>query len=257
MVGVIEALAGVDEAARGEVRPLDHLHEVVHAGLRIVQQDLQSVAELAQVVRRNVGGHAHGDARGAVKQQIGHLGGQDGRFLQGVVVVGTKVHGLLVQIGQEFPGQPGHAHFGVTHGGRRVPVDGAEVALPVHQRVPHGEVLRHAHQRVIHGGVAMRMILTDDVTHDARGLLVRTVVGIGQFRLREEYAPVHGLQTVARIGDGAADDDRQRIFQIGFPQFVLNTDFRLLGHVFLVAWVAGRPPPARYPDPARSGHCVR
>ena len=63
MVGLIKPLAGVDFTLCREVRALDELHEVVNRGLRIVEQGGQGVAELAQIVRGDVGGHAHGDAR--------------------------------------------------------------------------------------------------------------------------------------------------------------------------------------------------
>ncbi len=85
----------------------------------------------------------------------------------------------------------------------------------------------------------MRMIFTDDVTHNAGGLLVRPVIGIGQLGLRKKNAPVHGLQAVAGIGNGTPDDDRQRIFQIGFAQFPLDIDFGLFRHVCLVDEVSG------------------
>ena len=246
VVGVGQALARVDEAARGEVRALDHVHEVRDGALGIVQQHLQGVAQLAQVVGRDVGGHAHGDARRTVEQQVGHLGGQHRGLLQGVVVVGPEVHGLLVDVGQELAGQARHAHFRVTHGGRGVAVDGAEVALPVHQRVAHGEILGQTHQGIVHGAVAVGVVLTDDVTDDARRFLVRTVVTVGQLVLGVHDAPVHGLEAVARVGDGAPDDDRKGILQIGFAEFLLNADLRLLcaavlfRHVCLAGKISGR-----------------
>ncbi len=77
VVGIVQPLAGIDKAARGKVRSLDHVHEVIHAGLRIVQQHLQGIAQFPEIVRWNIGGHAHGNTRRAVEQQIGHLGGQN------------------------------------------------------------------------------------------------------------------------------------------------------------------------------------
>ena len=59
------------------------------------------------------------------------------------------------------------ARLGVAHGGRRVAVDGAEVALAVDERVAHGEGLREAHHRLVDGGVAVRVVLTEDLTDDA------------------------------------------------------------------------------------------
>ena len=55
--------------------------------LGIVEVGDAGVDHLAQVVRRDVGGHADGDAARAVDQQVGELGRQDGRLLQRAVVV--------------------------------------------------------------------------------------------------------------------------------------------------------------------------
>ena len=228
MVGVVQSLARVDKTGGGEVRPLHVLHEVVHAALGVVQQKLQRVTEFAQVVRRNIGGHTHGDTRRTVKQQVGHLGGHHRGFLQGIVVVGPEIHGILVQVAQEFLGQPGHAHFRVTHCRRRVAVDGAEVALAVHQGIAHGKFLRQAHQGVIDRQIAVRVIFTDDVADDARGLLVRAVVIVCQLVLGEHDPPVYGLQAVTGVRNGAPDDDRKGVLQIGLAEFFFYVDLRML-----------------------------
>jgi hypothetical protein len=55
-------------------------------GLSAVQA---AVDHFGEVVRRNVGGHAHGDARGAVDQQVRQAGRQTGA-LAPAVVVGPK-----------------------------------------------------------------------------------------------------------------------------------------------------------------------
>jgi len=168
VVSVVKSLARVDKAPGGKIRPLHKIHEVVNAALRVVQQQLQGVAKFAKVVGRNIGGHAHGDAGAAVEQQVGNLGGHDRGFLQRVVVVGAVIHRVFVQVAQKFLGKTRHAHFCVTHGRRGVAVDGAEVALPIHQRIAHGKILRHTHQGVIYRRIAMRVIFTDDVTDDTR-----------------------------------------------------------------------------------------
>ena len=226
VVGLADAGPAVEQGGRGEVRGLDVAHEFVDGGLRVVQQVQGAVHHLAQVVGRDVGGHAHGDARGAVDEQVGHLGRQDRGLLQGVVVVGAELHRVLLDVGQEGAGQPRHARFGVTHGRRGVAVDGAEVALPVDQGVAHVEVLGHAHQGVVHGQVAVGMEFADDVTDHAGGLLVGPVVRVAQLVHGEEDSPVHGLEAVAHVRDGPADDDAQRIFQVGFLQFFLDADVR-------------------------------
>ena len=65
-VGFGQALAAVDGRAGGEVRPLDQADDVGDRAGGRIEQVQQAVAQLAQVVGRDVGGHADGDARGAV-----------------------------------------------------------------------------------------------------------------------------------------------------------------------------------------------
>ncbi len=121
-VGFDDAGPAVDDAGGGKIRPGDVLHQPVDADVRIVDQREAGVDDLPQVVRRNVGGHAHGDARGAVDQQVRHPGGHHVRHAQGVIVVRHEVDSFLVEICQQLRGHARHAHFGVTHGRRRIAV---------------------------------------------------------------------------------------------------------------------------------------
>ena len=63
-------------AARGKVRPFDELHQIVHADpielVPAVDQIRDRFAHLAQVVRRDVGRHADGNAGRAVDEQVGN-----------------------------------------------------------------------------------------------------------------------------------------------------------------------------------------
>ncbi len=101
-----------------------------------------------------------------------------------------------------------HAHFGVTHGGRRIAVHRAEVALAVDEHVAHRERLRHAHHRVVHRGVAVRVVLADDVADDARGFLVGLVPVVAELAHGVQHAAMHGLQAVAHVGQRAARRSR-------------------------------------------------
>ena len=193
MVGIVQAFARVNIPSGGKVRAFHIVHEVVNTALRVVEQELQGIAQFAQVVGRNIGGHTHGNTRAAVEQQVGNLARHDRGFLKGIIVVGAKIYGVLVQIVQKLLGKLGHAHFGVTHGSSGVAVNGTKVALPVHQRIAHGKFLRHAHQRIVHGRVAVRVIFTDNVTDDTGGFFVRTVVVVGKLVLRKKNTPVYWL----------------------------------------------------------------
>ena len=165
------------------------------------------VADLVQAVGRDVGGHAHRDARGAVDQEVGQASGHHQGLFQGAVVVAHEVHRVLLQVLEEFVRQPGETHLGVTHGRGGVAVDGAEVALAVHQGVAQGEVLGHAHHGVIDRGVAVGMVFTDDIPDDAGALAVGPVPVVAPFAHGEEYPAVHGFEPVPHVRQGPADND--------------------------------------------------
>ena len=71
-VGVAHPRQAHDLAGRGEVGRLHVLHEPVGVDERVVDHRDAGVHHLAQVVRRDVGGHSHRDAGGAVDQQVRH-----------------------------------------------------------------------------------------------------------------------------------------------------------------------------------------
>ena len=117
-----------DRAAGREVRTDDVLAQVVGGELGVVDERDRRVDDLAQVVRRDVGGHADGDARAAVDQQVGELGRQDRRLLLGAVVVLDEVDGVLVDVGQQLGGDRGQARLRVAH--RRGGSPSTEPKLP-------------------------------------------------------------------------------------------------------------------------------
>jgi hypothetical protein len=94
-----------DEAARREVRTLHVAHEVVRRGVGVVDQVDGGVDDLAEVVGRDVGGHADGDALAAVDQQVGEAGGQDDGLVVGRVVGRLEVDGVLVDVRDHLHGQ--------------------------------------------------------------------------------------------------------------------------------------------------------
>ena len=70
----------------------------------------------------------------------------------------------------------------------------------------------------------MRVVLTDDVADDARGLLVGAVPVVAELAHRMQHAAVHGLQPVAHVGQRAADDDAHRVVEIRLPHLVFEID---------------------------------
>ena len=207
LVGLADAVGAHDDGAGREVRARHDGHELICGGVRVVDEHARGLDGLAQVVRRDVCGHADGDARGAVDQQVGEARGQDLRLLEGLVVVGLPVHGVLLQVAQQLHGGLGQAGLGVTHCGGAVAVDVAEVAVTVHQRGADGEPLGQADHGLVDGGVTVRVVLADDLADRPRTLLVRAVGEDAGLVHGVQDAPVDGLQAVAHVRQGARRDD--------------------------------------------------
>src|SRR5699024_10121291 len=106
-VGGTDAASAHDNASRGEVRAGDMLHKVRQAAIRVIQLADAGVDDLPQVVGRDVGGHTHGDAGGAVYQQVGEPAGQDSGLFPGFVKVGGPVHRVLVNVPEHLGGGHG------------------------------------------------------------------------------------------------------------------------------------------------------
>ena len=184
------------------------------ARVGVVERVGDAGGEFAQVVRRNAGGHADGDALGAVHQQVRDPRGQDDR-LDGVAgVVGDEVDGLLVDVLQHRHGQRGEPALGVAHRRRRVVARRAEVALRVDQRVAQRPRLRHAHEGVVEGRVTVRVVVAHHVAHDAPAL-DEVAVGSepGVVHAVEDLA-VHRLQPVTHVGQRPSHDHRHRIVDV-------------------------------------------
>ena len=107
-----------------------------------------------------------------------------------------------------------------------VSVDRAEVALSVDQQVPHVEVLRHPDQGVVDRHVAVRVVFTDDVPDDARRFFVRLVVEVPELIHRIQDTPVHRLEPVTDVRDGAPDDDAHGVIDVRAPHLVFYVNGR-------------------------------
>ena len=168
-------------------------------------------------------------------EQVREGARQDDGFLVLFVIGRAEIDRVLVDAFEKQRRDLGHARFGVAHGGRVIAVDIAEIALPVDERIANREILAETHERVIDRLVAMRVELTHDVTDDAGAFLV----GL----LRVEPEKPHGVQNaamdrfqaVARIGQRAVHDGRQRVGEIAF----LERRFEVDRLDFLAGAVAG------------------
>ena len=215
-VGLLDAAAPEDLTAGGKVGPRNDPHQGVVIKLRVLDQGQQPIDQLAQVVRRDVGGHAHGDAGRAIEQQLGDPGGQHGRLLLGTVEVVGEINRFRLDVFQQAVGgkslQP---RFGVSHRRRRIVVDRAEIAVPIDQGHRHREALGHAHQSVVDSGVAMGVVLTQHFTHHTGAFAVRPVAGEPQLIHGIKDAPMHRLEAIAGVGQSPPDDHAHRVLQIG------------------------------------------
>jgi hypothetical protein len=112
-VGVIDAVTADDESLGREVRTGNDGQQVgeqlLLGSVRVLQCPLHTDADLAQVVRRDVGGHTDGDAGAAVDQQVRVSTGQHRRFLRTAVVVRLEIDSFLVDVTQHLHGQVGQA----------------------------------------------------------------------------------------------------------------------------------------------------
>src|SRR5262245_19961950 len=221
-VGRFDAFASGYVSAGRKVRAGNDFQDFLKRGFRLLDQRDGGVDDFAQIVRRYVGGHADGDAAGAVDQKVRNARGQNGRFFFGFVEVGNEVDGFFLDVGEEFFGNPGQAGFGVTHRRGHVAVDRAEVALAVHQRIAHVEVLRHSDQGVIHRGVAVRMVFAEDFADDLGAFAVGARRGQAEFVHAEKDAAMHGFEAVAHIGQRAPDDHGHGIVEIRLAHLGFN-----------------------------------
>ena len=165
-------VAAVDDPAGGEVGTADETHQVLGGRLGIVDEVLDPLADLPQVVGRNVGGHADGDPAGAVDQQVGGQSGEHRRLLDLVGVVVDEIDGVLVDVLDQLHRHRRHPRLGVALRRGGVAVDRAEIPLAVDQRVPHHPGLGKPHQGVVDGLVAVGVIVLHHLAHDGGALAV-------------------------------------------------------------------------------------
>ena len=176
-------------------------------------------------MRWNVGGHANGNAAGAVDEQIGNARGENERLFAGLIEVGNEIYGFFFEVGEDVLGDLCQSRFGVPHGGGRITVYRAEISLPVDQRVTHVEILRQAHQRGIDYGFTVRMIVAGRVAADLGALAIAAIGGQAQIVHRHQDAPLHGLEAVAHVGESASDDDAHGVVEIRLTHFDFDIDW--------------------------------
>ena len=221
LVRLLHAVEPDDLAAGRQVGPRDEAHQRVDVRVRVLDEVAQRLDDLDQVVRRDVGGHADGDAGRAVDDQVRDRGRQHARLGLAGVVVGPEVDGVLEDaVGHRHRGRR-HPALGVAH--RRGGVVGrAEVAVPVDRGQPHRPRLRQPHEGVVDGAVAVGVQPAHHLADDAGALDVAAVGSQAHVGHRVEDPPLDGLQPVAGVGERARVDDRVGVLEEGGPHLVAH-----------------------------------
>ena len=116
VVDVEQLRARRDDLAAGrQIRTLHVLHERARLRVGLIEQMDAGLRDFAQVVRRNVGGHADGDALRAVEQHVRQSRRQERGLLQRAVEVRLPVDGAVRELGQQHLGVTRELGLRVTH----------------------------------------------------------------------------------------------------------------------------------------------
>ena len=246
VIGRANAGAAHDDGAGGEIRAGNKFHQRRHVQLAVVGQRQGGVNHLAQIMGRDVGGHANRNAAGAVDQQVGKARRQYLGFKLALVVIGDKIDRVLGDVRQQLARRLRQAGFGIAHGRSRVAVHAAEIALSVDQHQAQGKILGQPHQGIVNRGITVGVILAHHVADNTRRLLVGLVEFVAALVHGIENATMHRLQAVAHVGQRPRDDHAHGVIQIRgrhllFDGNLLAAFFRRLrgrgGRLWRVAFV--------------------
>src|SRR6266446_3467708 len=256
-VGGFDAFAAGDVCAGRKIRARDQLHDFLESGVRFFDQQHRGFDDFPQIVWRNVGGHAHGNAAGAVDEEIGDARRKNEGLFARLIEVRNEIDRLFFEVGQNVFADFRQAGFRVPHGRRRIAVHGAEVSLAVDERVAHVEVLREADERGIDDGFTVRVIVAGGVAADFRALAEAAIGGQAEVVHGHQDAALHGLETVSHVGESARDDDAHRVVEIRLAHFRFDIYGKQDGFICLVGHFLSLSPSAWSSDWVRSFAALR
>ena len=171
-VCVFNSAASQNGCARWEVGTGDQLEEglkeFLSRGLGVLKRPLHATRNLTQVVRGDAGRHTDGDTFRTIHQDVGETRGKNGRFLVAAIVVVLEINAFFVDVADHFHGQRGHLTFGVTRCCGAQVAGGTEVTLTCDQGVAQRPGLHQARKCIVDRCVAVGVVVTHDVTDDAR-----------------------------------------------------------------------------------------
>src|SRR5690606_27205681 len=117
-----------------------------------------------------------------------------------------------------------HTHFRIAHGGSSIPINRAEITLPIHQRIAHRKVLRHTHHSVVDRLVAVRVIFAQHLAHHPGRLAIGPVRIEAHIVHGVQNTPLHRLQPIAHIGKRARDNHAHGVTQIGVTHLIVDVN---------------------------------
>ena len=225
LVGIADALQAHDVGTCWEVRTFHILHQVVDGEVVVIHVCHTGIDDLAEVVRRDIGGHTDGNTRSAVDQQVRDTCRHHGRFEQGIVEVRGHIDRFLLQVVHHTLAHQAESSLGVTHSGRAVTIDTTEVTLLINQGITHSPFLSHTNQGHIYGAVAVGVILTEHLTHDTCTFLIRAAVEIAQFAHAVKDTAVNRLEAVSDVRQSTSHNDAHRVVDVALLHLLLNVNF--------------------------------
>ena len=217
-----ERLAAHHDAAGREVGARHDFQDLGHRRGRIVDQLHERPAHLAEVVRRDARGHAHGDAAGAVDHEVGKPARQHDGLGVPLVVRRHEVDRVELEIVEHERGDRREPGLGVSHGGRGQAGDRAEVALLVDEHVPHVPFLGHAHERGVDHALTVRVVVAAGVAGDLRALHAGGAGRQIEIVHGDQDPPLRRLEPVADVGQGPADDHAHCVRQVTVFELLLD-----------------------------------
>ena len=225
-IGRTCAAGAKDQWPSGEIRGRDDLDQLINGDGRVIDIGQAGLDNFAEIVRRDVGGHADGNTASAVHQQVGETCGQNLRFFAAAVIIGLEINRVFVEIIQQRVGDLVQPCFGVPHRCGRIRVHRSEVTLTIDQRHAHRPILRHTGKRIVNRAVAMRVIVAHDVADNLCRFAIWSASDKAAFLACEQYAAVNGLQAVTHVRQGAGYNDRHRIIEVARLHFIDDVDWR-------------------------------
>ena len=221
-VAANQGFAAHHDAAGREVGAGHDLEQFDHRHGGVVDQGHEGPADFGEVVRRDARRHAHGDAAGAVDDQVGEPARQHHRLRVPLVVRRHVIDRVEFEIVEHQGRDRREAGLGVSHRGGRQAGDRAKVALLVHQHVPHVPFLGHADEGRIDHALAVGVVVAAGIAGNLRALHPRRAGGEVEVVHGDQDPPLRRLEPISHVGQGPRHDHAHGIRQVAVFQLLFD-----------------------------------